>query len=205
MSSSKLRRVIPAGDEEFEQRWPRRFAGPAAFMAGIILIIALGVRVMGLLPKHDLILLTLFAVTDLLIIATLLALWRTNACGEGLAAKVGFGLAILGYLLDVPGELLTEVSRPTATTLSGVGVSLFAVGMVIAGISMLRARRWHGWHRFVPVELGAYIPLVLIPSLMFNRGPDLAFAFLGVLYILLGLAVRAEQATRGGVLPAHLT
>ncbi len=73
MSSSESRgsgSVTPAGDLVFGHRWPMRFAGPAALIAGIVLIISLGVRVTGLLPEHDLILLSLFALTDLLIIVT---------------------------------------------------------------------------------------------------------------------------------------
>ncbi|HEY8738180.1 MAG TPA: hypothetical protein VIO62_14195 [Candidatus Dormibacteraeota bacterium] len=191
--SSQPSSVIPAEVLANEPRWLVQFGAPAAFIAGIVLIIAIGVRVTGLLPPHHLIALSLYALTDLLIVLTLASLWRSHACGNGLAAKIGLGLAALGYILDVPGELLTETSRRTATTLSSVGVSLFAVGMIVAGISMLIARRWHGWHRFVPLALGAYIPVVLIPSLILRRGPDLAFALLGVLYLVLGLAVRTEH------------
>jgi len=176
---------------------PTSFAGPSAMIAGVVVIVALGVRVTAVLPKHHLVLLASFALSDLLIVATLVVLRRTDACGDGASARIGLGLASFGYLMDVPGELLTEASRPVAGTLSGVGTLLFAVGLIVAGISMLRARRWHGWHRFVPLALGAYIPVVLLPSLMLRRGPNLAFGFLGVIYLVLGLAVRAEQTTSG--------
>lgn len=191
--SGRRTSVIRGGVIAGAPRWAGRVGAPASFIAGIVLILAIGIRVTSLLPPHHIVALSVYALTDVLVVVTLASLLRTQACGHGIAATIGLAIAAFGYLLDVPGELLTETSRRAATTLSSVGVSLFAVGMIVAGIALLRARRWHGWHRFVPLGLGAYIPLVLIPSLVLGRGPDLTFALLGVLYIVLGLAVQAEQ------------
>jgi hypothetical protein len=59
------------------------------------------------------------------------------------------------------------------------------VWMLAIGITALRARVLHGWKRYVPLIVGLWFPITIIPAMAFNiyflAGPysALAFASLG--------------------------
>ncbi len=64
------------------------------------------------------------------------------------------------------------------------------------------ARRWQGWHRFMPLLSGLYVFLVIFPVFAVTQGTSnftLPVAGWSVPLLLLGLALRAEagQDTRG--------
>jgi hypothetical protein len=77
----------------------------------------------------------------------------------------------------------------------------FGIGMVLAGVAVLRAGRWSGWRRFVPLALGAYMFVVFLPVVI-ATGSDAGFfaavTGLDLLSAALGLAVVREASVAVG-------
>ena len=135
------------------------------------------------------------AAEHLLAVAGLIALLLSMACGEGLLSKAGIGMAVFGQLAWTPAEIIWRFSHPPANFLFELGLPLIAVGLIIAGIGMLRARRWDGWQRFLPLATGLYLPIVFLPAeaLKFERG--LAIGIWGIGFVLLGAAIWVREAS----------
>jgi hypothetical protein len=75
---------------------------------------------------------------------------------------------------------------------------LTGIGLIGAGISILRAGRWTGWRRVLPLGLGIYIFVVMTPALIVSGGPPapLALAVLAgwdVLWALIAVATLSAQ------------
>lgn len=74
--------------------------------------------------------------------------------------------------------------------------------LVVAGIAVLRARRWRAWHRRTPLAVGAYVVAVLTPVLLGNGGPPApaalwSIAGRGLLWALLAASALSEEAADG--------
>lgn len=103
---------------------------------------------------------------------------------------------------------LTDPSRPQiAEQLFNIAPPLSAIGMVLAGIAVLRTGCWTGWHRFAPLIVGVYVFVVMTPVLVISGGPpataalwaiaggELCWMLLGVaLWIEASAAVRTQRA-----------
>jgi len=136
------------------------------------------------------------AAEHLLAVAGLIALWLSKACGDGLLAKAGIGLAVFAGLAWAPAEIIFRFSRSPAEFLFGLAVPLTAVGLIIAGIAMLRVQRWNGWQRFLPLAIGLYILIVLLPALALKFERDLAIGMWGIGFVLLGVAIWVKEGRR---------
>ncbi|MGP4029296.1 hypothetical protein [Actinomadura sp. 3N407] len=65
---------------------------------------------------------------------------------------------------------------------------------ILVGIAVLRSGHWAGWHRLVPLGIGVYPFLFMIPFAATSPEPPLfAIAGWGVLWALLGVALRKES------------
>ena len=82
--------------------------------------------------------------------------------------------------------------------------------MILAGIAVLRTRRWGGWHRFAPLLVGLWSLLVLTPASIASGGPPAPVALWAITgwelcWVLLGVAVLTEiavpAARRGAAAP----
>jgi hypothetical protein len=102
---------------------------------------------------------------------TVVALAGSGAAGPGRAAKLGIGAAILGQAILAGAELIWPSLPGVGDTLFAVGPLLTGAGLLVAGILVVRNRRWTGWHRWTPVAVGAYVFAVLIPVLIGSGGP----------------------------------
>jgi hypothetical protein len=72
---------------------------------------------------------------------------------------------------------------------------LTGVGMTVAGIGVLRARRWSGWQRPVPLLTGLYPFVAMFPLVALTGEPALPMiALWGLLWIALGGAVLTTRA-----------
>jgi hypothetical protein len=72
---------------------------------------------------------------------------------------------------------------PAATVLVGIG-------MLVVGVGVLRARRWRGARRVVPLVCGLYPFLVLFPVFAASGGPNfLVLSGWGVCWALLSIAL----------------
>jgi hypothetical protein len=124
-----------------------------------------------------------------------LAITGVAAGGTG---RAGVGIAGGGLL----GFIIAEVTAPgpTSEVLYGIVPLVTALGMALTGVAVLRSRRWSGWHRYVPLAVGAWIVVVVIPVIVLVGGPGTggaaaAVAAIGAWHLLwaaLGVAVLAE-------------
>lgn len=127
---------------------------------------------------------------------------RSGAVGPSRLGRVGLWLALAGMALVAPLELgfipfatVTTDSTPGMILSSAIGIAttVAGLGFVLAGIAVLRARRWHGWHRAIPLLCGLVVFVVLTPILAIR--PDLflwPIAAWSLCLALLGLALYQE-------------
>ena len=99
------------------------------------------------------------------------ALALSGAAGRGRAARFGLAAAVLGQAVLAAAEVIYPQLPDLGNTLFAVGPLLTGVGLVAAGIAVVRAGRWSGWQRFTPLAVGAYVFVVLIPVLIGSGGP----------------------------------
>ncbi|MGL4649497.1 MAG: hypothetical protein ACRC1H_08805 [Caldilineaceae bacterium] len=135
-------------------------------------------------------------VVNTLTLVGLIGLARSGAAGDGRLAKVGLGLAVVASALFVPLELYLFVNLDLGGMLLGISSMLQAVGLLLAGIAVLRAGIWSGWHRFTPLLCGLYTFLVLIPALMLAPTGYNGWALAGwqVPFLLMGIALVQNSA-----------
>ena len=79
-----------------------------------------------------------------------------------------------------------------------LGALSTGVGMTLVGIAVLRARRWGGWRRPIPLLAGLYPFVAMFPLLAITGQPPLPMIMLwGFPWLLLGLALHAEAGASG--------
>ena len=130
-------------------------------------------------------------------LATLLALGLSGAAGTGLLGRLGVGLGVLGALVLAVAEVLTLSAPATSETLFGVAPNLVGLGLLLAGIAVVRTGRWTGWRRWVTLALGVYVFGVMTPLIITSGGPPAPPALAGllgwqVLWVLIAVAVLVE-------------
>ena len=141
---------------------------------------------------------TLNAVSHLLLLAGVVGLARAGAVGWGGLAVSGLGLTLLGLAVLTVAEISWLAGLGATDALYGIATLAMMLGLILAGVAVLRAGRWAGWHRYTPLACGLYIPLVMLPSFALpGLAMNYAIAGWGVCWLLLGLALQAE-ATRAG-------
>lgn len=124
-----------------------------------------------------------------------LALTGAPAGGTG---RAGVGVAVAGLL----GFVVAEVTAPgpTSDLLYSIVPLVTALGMALAGVAVLRSGRWSGWHRYVPLAVGAWMVAVVTPVIVLagepgTGGAAAAVAAIGAWHLLwasMGVAVLAE-------------
>ena len=159
---------------------------------------------------------TLLLVTILGIVGLL----RSGATGKSVSAKIGLGFALLIFTLLGIGTLSEGLSMIKLHGLVRVMaqlefddnfIFLFVLlligmaGLLLAGIAVLQARRWQGWHRYMPLLVGLYPFLSLLvlhgsllPALLSISLPGRAQlahgvgALFALCWLALGIALRTE-------------
>jgi hypothetical protein len=101
----------------------------------------------------------------------------------------GMGMLAATELVAITAANSTYPSAQTGTLDSLYGVSSILIGasLIVAGIAVIRAGRWHGWRRVLPLLLGLYVFVPLTPALFASwtlarlaiAGWMLGFAVLG--------------------------
>jgi hypothetical protein len=109
-------------------------------------------------------------IANALVFVGVIGLARSGAAGEGWLPKIGLGLALITSALFLPFELYIILNLEIGGMLLGISALLQGLGLLLAGIAVVRAGRWHGWHRWIPLLCGLYAFLVLIPALALS--PD---------------------------------
>jgi uncharacterized membrane protein len=146
----------------------------------------------------------LIALTHALVLVGIIGLARSGAAGDGWLGKIGLGLAIIMGALFIPAELSIQVNLPLGSTLDGICSMGLGLGMILTGIAVLRAGRWQGWTRFIPLLFGLYPFLLIMPYVFLTGAPNfVAIGGWGVFSLLLGVALRAEDAVAARQQPAQ--
>jgi hypothetical protein len=153
-----------------------------------------------------------WAICHVLLFLGTLGFARANAVGPGLLGRIGLGLALVGMALIVPCQLgfalyatATTDSTPgmILSTTIGLATMVAALGFLLAGIAVLRARHWQGWRRYTPLLCGLVALVGLVPVLAIV--PDLFFWLLAAWYasfVPFGLALYQQRSVTG---PTTLT
>ncbi|PZS29100.1 MAG: hypothetical protein DLM61_13480 [Pseudonocardiales bacterium] len=122
------------------------------------------------------------ALTQALLAAGVVGLVCSDVVRPSRAARILGGLAVVGMLLTVPGELVLILVRRAAGDASSVGTasSVFGLGALLAdigltgiGVIALRQRRWPRPWAALPLVLGIFQLFVVTPV-------SIAFGFAGV-------------------------
>ncbi|GLZ50324.1 hypothetical protein Acsp06_65090 [Actinomycetospora sp. NBRC 106375] len=130
-------------------------------------------------------------------LAVVIAVALSGAAGRGWLARIGLGAAIIGQVLLVAAELIYPVSPDVGDQIFYVAPLLSAIGLILAGIAVLSARRWSGWRRFTPMLVGLWSLVVLTPALIASGGPPAPLALWAITgwelcWVALGAAVLTE-------------
>jgi hypothetical protein len=108
------------------------------------------------------------------LVLALVALAMSGALGKGRFARGGGWTAVIGMVALTLSELLAmryaDWQNDTANaglmgTAYGISVSLIGLGMLAAGIGVLRAGAWHGWRRWMPLAIGIATFTVVTPGM----------------------------------------
>ena len=130
-------------------------------------------------------------------LATLVAVGFSGAAGTGPLGRLGVGLGVLGALVLAVAEVLTLSAPVTSETLFAIAPNLVGLGLILAGIAVVRNGLWTGWRRWVTLALGVYVFGVMTPLIITSGGPPAPPALAGllgwqVLWVLIAVAVLVE-------------
>ena len=158
---------------------------------GLAVLYAAAGALAGWEPSYGFVLQGVIHVAEL---AGVIALVLSGAAGPGWLGRTGLGAAVLGQVVLVVAELVYPGDPDLGDQLFGVGPVLSALGMVAAGVAVLRAGTWTGWHRFTPLAVGLWSIVVLTPALVVSGGPPAPVALWAIAgwdltWLLLGVAV----------------
>lgn len=130
----------------------------------------------------------------LLLLAAVVGLARSGAVGSGRPARVGVGIAGVGWVLYAVAQFVLMIDFDLAEkVLFPVGTVLLGVGMVLAGVGVLRHRQWGGWRRVVPLLCGLYPFLVLFPVFAATGEPNfVVLSGWGVCWLAMGVSLWVE-------------
>ena len=181
-----------------------RLTGMICLVGGILWVITLALlpEVTVGSPSYIVVETALVAAQVMLLIGVLGLAW-SGAAGTGWFAKIALAIALLGRLAFVVAEVQAFASGTDDTPLLPVGALLTAVGMLLVGIAVLRTGHWNGWQRIAPLLCGVYPLIAMFPFVAIYGEPSpWAIAGWGVLWAMLGLALRERTAVVKALRPA---
>lgn len=144
---------------------------------------------------------TWWSFASLFLVIGFAAFARSRAVGTSRAGRTGSWAAALGAATIVVAEFLSAanadamMSDPISKSIMALFATatvLIAAGLTFAGVATLRAGRWSGWRRFVPLANGVWA-FVLVP-IQFTTSLPIGVCVLAVLQVALGAALISEEA-----------
>ena len=142
----------------------------ALLITGFAVVYAAGSAIAGWEPSQGWLIQAIIHIGELLAVV---ALARSGAAGRG---RLGPALAITGQLLLAAAELIWPSTPSVADVLFGVSPILTGAGLITAGVATTRRKAWTGPSRLLPLGLGLYTILVLIPVMIGSGGPPAPLA-----------------------------
>lgn len=128
-----------------------------------------------------------------LVLVGLLGLRRARVIGESSWGRVGLHLAIAGRVVFLAAEVTAIAVGHGELALFPVAAVSTGIGMLMAGVAVVRARRWQGWRRFAPVGMGAYPFIFMFPILaVTGERPNLAVSLWGLTFIGIAAALAVQ-------------
>lgn len=126
----------------------------------------------------------------------IVGLARTGAAGTGWLARIAYAVLLLGLAAQAVAEGILRVNFDLGNAIFGIASPAMALGFVLLGIVVIRARAWTGWRRFTPLLCGVYVPVVLIPAFILAGGVSFpAITVWQLCFLLLGAAMWADATT----------
>lgn len=127
----------------------------------------------------------------------------SGAVGSARFARAGAWVATIGMVLLTLAELLAmryaDWANDAATvglmgTVYGIASTLIGLGMLAAGVGVLRTRAWSGWRRWTPLAIGIAVFVIVMPGTFsgFVLG-RLSIAFWMLLFAALGWSLHVES------------
>jgi hypothetical protein len=139
----------------------------------------------------------LIVVQALLLYGVVGLVWSGGA-GSGWLGRIGLGIALLGRASFLIGEVVSFATGTEDGTFVPLGALLTGVGMVLVGIAVLRARRWDGWQRFLPMLAGVYPFVAMFPLFaVMGEPPVILIALWGIVWLFLGIALQTRASASG--------
>ena len=133
-----------------------------------------------------------FVITQLLLLYGFFGVLWSDGIGRRMFGKIAFGIGVLGHLVFVAGEV-HSLAIGTLSDLVPMGALVSAIGIVLTGITVLMAKRWQGWTRWMPLLAGLYPWLLMFPLIFISTEPNgYTIAGWGLARLALGLAIRAQ-------------
>ena len=114
-----------------------------------------------------------FAVQHLMLLVGVVALARTSWTRRSRLAVIGFWIAAAGFLLLTAMEVLALTAANAATasaeadlinSLYGIPTIVCGVGLLVGGIGFAKSSGLTGWRRWLPLILGIYVFVPLLPA-----------------------------------------
>jgi hypothetical protein len=114
-----------------------------------------------------------FALQHLALVVGVLALARSEWSRRSRLARIGFGIGVVGLLALTAMEVLALTAANSATTsaeaqlvknLYGAPSMIIGFGLLIGGIGFARSSGLTGWRRWLPLALGIFVFVPLLPA-----------------------------------------
>lgn len=136
----------------------------------------------------------IFIVVQSFLLIGFFGIWQSGGVSGSTFGKLAFGLAALGHLLFVVVEIHSLIIGELSPLFPLAPLSS-AVGILLTGIAVLRAKQWQGWTRWMPLITGLYPFIFMFPFVAATGETlDIAIGFWGLIRLALGLAIRAQAS-----------
>jgi hypothetical protein len=138
-----------------------------------------------------------------LVLFGLVGLLHAGVVGRSRWGRAGLQLAIGGRLVFLVAEVAAMIAGEDELPLFPVAAVSTGIGMLMAGVAAIRARRWEGWRRYTPIAMGAYPFLVMFPILAITgERPNLAVTLWGLTFVAIAAAALPAPSARRSAIPA---
>ena len=81
---------------------------------------------------------------------------------------------------------MMAVAEPVGSTSLGdtlftIAPNLTGLGLILAGVAVIRTGVWTGWQRWITLALGIYVFVPMTPMIIASGGPPAELALIGLL------------------------